>query len=165
MHLTEEPYYWWLYSRFPFPPKQTDSRNWWRLPFHWRTATLRYYQTRMVRKPRFQGHTFHKPRSLIYPRLCHYKNKTKLITLPPDSYTKILSILPLNRGTEGSQTMDRKWMTADPLEYELLKENAKKNRQNATEAESVFWSMVKPKTVIRTFYFIFLWLLAVFCFL
>lgn len=33
--------------------------------------------------------------------------------------------------------MDRKWMTADPLEYELLKENAKKNRQNATEAESV----------------------------
>lgn len=39
--------------------------------------------------------------------------------------------------------MDRKWMTADSLEYELLKENAKKNRQNATEAESVFWSMVK----------------------
>lgn len=34
-------------------------------------------------------------------------------------------------------------MTADPLEYEHLKENAKKNRQNATEAESVFWSMVK----------------------
>lgn len=38
-------------------------------------------------------------------------------------------------------------MTADPLEYELLKENAKKNRQNATEAESVFWSMVKASTL------------------
>ena len=43
--------------------------------------------------------------------------------------------------------MDRKWMTADPLEYELLKENAKKNRQNATEAESVFWSMVKASAL------------------
>ena len=38
-------------------------------------------------------------------------------------------------------------MTADPLEYELLKENAKKNRQNATEAESVFWSMVKASAL------------------
>ena len=43
--------------------------------------------------------------------------------------------------------MDRKWMTADPLEYALLKENAKKNRQNATEAESVFWSMVKASAL------------------
>lgn len=33
-------------------------------------------------------------------------------------------------------------MTADPLEYKLLKENAKKNRQNATEAKSAFLSMV-----------------------
>ena len=39
--------------------------------------------------------------------------------------------------------MDRKWMTADPTEYELLKENAKNNRRNMTEAESVFWSLVK----------------------
>ena len=39
--------------------------------------------------------------------------------------------------------MDRKWMTADPTEYELLKENAKNNRKNMTEAESVFWSLVK----------------------
>ena len=38
-------------------------------------------------------------------------------------------------------------MTADPLEYALLKENAKKNRQNATEAESVFWSMVKASAL------------------
>ena len=36
-----------------------------------------------------------------------------------------------------------KWMTAAPTEYELLKENAKSNRKNMTEAESVFWSMVK----------------------
>ena len=34
-------------------------------------------------------------------------------------------------------------MTADPTEYELLKENAKNNRRNMTEAESVFWSLVK----------------------
>ena len=34
-------------------------------------------------------------------------------------------------------------MTADPIEYELLKENAKNNRKYMTEAESAFWSMVK----------------------
>ena len=37
----------------------------------------------------------------------------------------------------------RVWMTADPTEYELLKENARSNRKNMTEAESVFWSLVK----------------------
>ena len=35
------------------------------------------------------------------------------------------------------------WMTADPMEYELLKENARSNRKNMTKAESVFWSLVK----------------------
>ena len=35
------------------------------------------------------------------------------------------------------------WMTADPMEYRLLKENAKSNRKSMTEAESVFWSLVK----------------------
>jgi len=34
-------------------------------------------------------------------------------------------------------------MTADLTEYGLLKENAKANRKNMTEAESVFWSLVK----------------------
>lgn len=34
-------------------------------------------------------------------------------------------------------------MTADPTEYGLLKENAKANRKSMTEAESVFWSLVK----------------------
>lgn len=34
-------------------------------------------------------------------------------------------------------------MTADPIEYELLKANARGNRKSMTEAESSFWSMVK----------------------
>ena len=34
-------------------------------------------------------------------------------------------------------------MNADPTEYELLKENARSNRKNMTQAESVFWSLVK----------------------
>ncbi len=34
-------------------------------------------------------------------------------------------------------------MTADPAEYGLLKEYAKSNRKNMTEAEGVFWSLVK----------------------
>ena len=34
-------------------------------------------------------------------------------------------------------------MTADPMEYALLKENAKNHRKYMTEAESAFWSMVK----------------------
>lgn len=34
-------------------------------------------------------------------------------------------------------------MTADPIEYELLKANARSNRKSMTEAESSFWSMVK----------------------
>lgn len=34
-------------------------------------------------------------------------------------------------------------MTADSFEYDLLKENARANRNNMTEAESSFWSMVK----------------------
>ena len=34
-------------------------------------------------------------------------------------------------------------MTADTMEYGLLKANAKSNRMNMTEAESVFWSLIK----------------------
>ena len=34
-------------------------------------------------------------------------------------------------------------MTADTIEYGLLKANAKSNRLNMTEAENVFWSLVK----------------------
>ena len=39
--------------------------------------------------------------------------------------------------------MKKHWMTADPTEYGLLKAHAKCNRNNMTEAESVFWSLVK----------------------
>ena len=45
--------------------------------------------------------------------------------------------------TGGSRPSHPSWMTANPLEYALLKENAKQNRNNMTEAESVFWSLVK----------------------
>ena len=34
-------------------------------------------------------------------------------------------------------------MTADPIEYALLKNNAKNNRESMTEAEKVFWTLVK----------------------
>ena len=38
---------------------------------------------------------------------------------------------------------DKDWMVADTMEYGLLKENAKANRNNMTEAESAFWSIAK----------------------
>ena len=38
---------------------------------------------------------------------------------------------------------DKDWMVADSMEYELLKENAKANHNNMTEAESAFWSLAK----------------------
>lgn len=52
------------------------------------------------------------------------------------------------KGVEGSQTPPLRrtgglWQTADSLEYILLKENAKNNRHNQTEAESVFWQIAR----------------------
>jgi very-short-patch-repair endonuclease len=38
---------------------------------------------------------------------------------------------------------DKKWEVANCWDYNLLKENAKENRDNPTEAESVFWSLAK----------------------
>lgn len=35
------------------------------------------------------------------------------------------------------------WMTAEPMEYNLMKENARSNRKHMTEAETAFWSLVK----------------------
>ena len=35
------------------------------------------------------------------------------------------------------------WQVADVIDYGLLKENAKANRNNLTEAESVFWNIAK----------------------
>lgn len=40
-----------------------------------------------------------------------------------------------------------KWMTSNPMDYGLLKENSRKNRRNMTEAESVFWHMVKGRAL------------------
>ena len=36
-----------------------------------------------------------------------------------------------------------RWHTADIIDYKLLKDNAKANRSNMTEAESVFWQIAK----------------------
>lgn len=36
-----------------------------------------------------------------------------------------------------------KWQKADILEYGILKQNAKDNRNNMTEAESAFWSLAR----------------------
>ena len=38
---------------------------------------------------------------------------------------------------------DKDWMVADTMEYGLLKDNAKVNRNNMPEAESAFWSLAK----------------------
>ena len=35
------------------------------------------------------------------------------------------------------------WMTADSMEYELLKENARGNRKNMTEAESIYLKQIR----------------------
>ena len=37
--------------------------------------------------------------------------------------------------------------TADSMQYDLLKENAKNNRKNPTEAESVLWDMLKGNNI------------------
>lgn len=37
----------------------------------------------------------------------------------------------------------RAWETADVMDYALLKANARRNRLNMTDAESLFWSLAK----------------------
>jgi len=37
----------------------------------------------------------------------------------------------------------RQWMVADSLEYNLLKANARENRNKMTDAENAFWLLVK----------------------
>lgn len=39
--------------------------------------------------------------------------------------------------------IERKYQTSDPMWYELLKENARKNRNNPTEAEKAMWDLLK----------------------
>ena len=36
-----------------------------------------------------------------------------------------------------------KWQTADPVEYGLLKTNARNNRKEMTEAEAIFWQYAR----------------------
>ena len=43
--------------------------------------------------------------------------------------------------------MSQQWMTGDVMQYEILKENAKQNRKNMTDAEQAFWSCVKGKSL------------------
>ena len=38
---------------------------------------------------------------------------------------------------------DKDWQVEDTIDYALLKENAKANRRNLTEAESIFWNIAK----------------------
>ena len=38
---------------------------------------------------------------------------------------------------------DKQWQVADTIDYGILKENARANRRNMTEAESIFWSLAK----------------------
>ena len=64
-------------------------------------------------------------------------NKEMTVSNPPVK-GKVKS--SLSREDLGRSTA---WMTADPTEYGLLKENARTNRKNMTEAESLFWSLVK----------------------
>lgn len=56
----------------------------------------------------------------------------------------------LNREDLGGSMKDLggacSWMTANPMDYSLLKDNARANRKNMTEAESAFWSMAKGNT-------------------
>jgi len=41
----------------------------------------------------------------------------------------------------------KQWMIADPIEYRLLKANAKENRKKMTDAENAFWLLVKNNTL------------------
>ena len=45
--------------------------------------------------------------------------------------------------TSGKYKRGGAWMTSDPIEYNLLKENAKQNRKNMTDAESALWQYAK----------------------
>ena len=48
---------------------------------------------------------------------------------------------------EGGEIDPMAYKTADILEYDLLKQNARNNRKNMTEAESVFWSLARAKSL------------------
>lgn len=45
--------------------------------------------------------------------------------------------------SKGDMRGSYEWQVADPMDYEILKNNAKENRKNMTEAESAFWCVAK----------------------
>ena len=46
---------------------------------------------------------------------------------------------------------DFEFKTADPSSYNLLKEYAKENRKNPTEAETILWECIKERQLGRPF--------------
>ena len=46
---------------------------------------------------------------------------------------------------------DFEFKTADPCWYEMLKEFAKENRRNPTEAESILWEFIKERQLGQPF--------------
>ena len=50
-------------------------------------------------------------------------------------------------GTKKIMGKKKQWMVADPIEYRLLKANAKENRKKMTDAENAFWLLVKNNTL------------------
>ena len=48
-----------------------------------------------------------------------------------------------SKGDARGATGAFEWQGADPLEFEILKNNAQENRRNMTTAESAFWSVAK----------------------
>ena len=61
---------------------------------------------------------------------------------------------PFKGDRKGSLKGDKRgspyWQVADTIDYALLKENAKANRKNLTEAESVFWNIAKSNGLGQT---------------
>ena len=55
----------------------------------------------------------------------------------------VVKTLQLHPPLRGSKEGPFEWQVADTVEYKILKDNAKANRNNQTEAESVFWSIAK----------------------
>ncbi len=78
-----------------------------------------------------------------------WKNSTNNKSSPFKGDRRGSKSSPFKGDTRGASKGDRegssspKWHTADVLDYGLLKEDAKANRIKQTEAESVFWNIVK----------------------
>ncbi len=69
--------------------------------------------------------------------------KKSVAILEPYIKKKDHSLTPSLR--EGEKLQNFKWATADPSLYDLLKDYAKKNRDNPTKAELIIWEFLKSK--------------------